>query len=276
MKQIAVLITCHNRKEKTLACLSSLYTCIVPIGYSFEVFLVDDGSTDGSSETVSKQFPLINIVHGDGTLFWNRGMNRAWVEAAKKYVDYYFWLNDDTILYSNALTVLLASSVETNDQKILVGSTCAEDNKELITYGGRSKKVGLVKPTDKLQHCEYFNGNVVLIPRFVFQKVGMNDPLFHHALGDFDYGLRASKCGVSSVVVPGVLGECDEHKDLEAWCNPITTLRKRFKLLYTPLGNHPIEFFKFDKRHNGIMPACFHFITIHLRVFFPWIWVKYK
>ena len=42
----------------------------------------------------------------------------------------------------------------------------------------------------------------------------MNDPLFHHALGDFDYGLRASKFGVSSVVVPGVLGECDDHEDL--------------------------------------------------------------
>ena len=278
MDKIAVLLTCYNRKNKTISCLKSFYKSVDLFNGNkeFDVFLVDDGSTDGTSEAIREQFPLVNIIQGDGTLFWNRGMNRAWSEAVKKDVDYYLWLNDDTVLFSNALTKLLASSIETNNQKILVGSTCAVGNKELITYGGRSMKVGLLKPTNELQPCDYFNGNVVLIPRFVFQKVGMNDPLFHHALGDFDYGLRASKCGVASMVVPGVLGECDEHEDLAAWCNPKTSFHKRFKLLYTALGNNPFEFFRFDKRHNGLLSAYFHFITIHLRVVCPWIWVKYK
>ena len=45
MNKIAAILTCHNRKEKTLACLHSLFSIISTI----DVFLVDDGSTDGTS-----------------------------------------------------------------------------------------------------------------------------------------------------------------------------------------------------------------------------------
>lgn len=52
--KIAVLLTCFNRKEKTLACLAGLYESqkvynernSTPI--EMEVFLTDDGCTDGT------------------------------------------------------------------------------------------------------------------------------------------------------------------------------------------------------------------------------------
>jgi len=70
VKSLAVLLTCHNRKDKTVECLSSLYTCIVPQGYSFDVFLVDDGSTDGTNETISEQFPLAKQLRKMLTIFY--------------------------------------------------------------------------------------------------------------------------------------------------------------------------------------------------------------
>ena len=107
----------------------------------------------------------------------------------------------------------------------------------------------------------------------MYAKVGKIDAAFHHAVGDFDYGLRAQQLGIESLVCPHINGECDEHEDLLAWCNPKTPLKKRLKLLYTPLGNHPIEFFIFEKRHNGLLKAYFHFLTNHLRAIFPSLWV---
>ena len=62
------------------------------------VYLVDDGSTDGTSEAVKKNFPQVNIIKGDGTLFWNGGMRVAFSKAMESEHDYYLWLNDDTIL----------------------------------------------------------------------------------------------------------------------------------------------------------------------------------
>ena len=55
---IAVLLTCHNRKEKTVACLTELYNCTIPANYAFEVFLVDDGSTDGTAQYKAHSIPV--------------------------------------------------------------------------------------------------------------------------------------------------------------------------------------------------------------------------
>ena len=68
-------------------------------------------------------------------------------------------------------------------------------SKKIHTYGGRINKK-LVPLNGKLQKCETFNGNIVLIPHYVHELIGFNDPYFHHSLGDLDYGMRANKAGI--------------------------------------------------------------------------------
>lgn len=273
MKRIAVLLTVFNRKEKTLKCLENLYSQLPIEGYGVDVYLTNDGCTDGTPEAVAELFPQVNIIHSKGDLFWNRGMYAAWKAAAKaKDYDYYLWLNDDTNIYNGSLVKLLATAETCDNKVIVVGTTCAVKNPDEITYGGRSVKHGLLKPSNEIQSCDYFNGNIVLFPSYVYRKVGMNNPVFHHALGDFDYGLRAGKLGVKSVVASGILGECDEHETLATWCNPQVPFAKRWKAFKTPLGQNPDEFFIFEKRHHGLLKACFHYVTNYMRVCFPRIW----
>src|SRR5690554_2221576 len=81
---ITVLLTCPNRKIKTLSCLESLFAASIPENYDLEVFLTDDGSTDGTSDAIKKNFPDVNIIKGNGNLFWARGMRLAWESAMKK------------------------------------------------------------------------------------------------------------------------------------------------------------------------------------------------
>lgn len=275
MKTIAVLLTVHNRKDKTMHCLSKLYEQILPEGYGFEVYLTDDGSIDGTAEAIREQYPDVKIIQGDGSLYWNRGMHKAWQAAlSTQNYDYYLWLNDDTTLRENALSVLLYSSELKNNQSIVVGTTVSTHNNQIITYGGRTKNAGLLTPSKELLFCEYFNGNIVLIPHEVYKVVGTNDYVFRHALGDFDYGLRAGQLGVSSYIAPDILGKCDLHESLSTWCNPKQTFLKRWKAFRTPTGHNPEEFFIFEKRHKGLLVALFHYFTNHLRVIFPLIWNK--
>jgi GT2 family glycosyltransferase len=189
---IAVLITCHNRKEKTLSCLQALFNQ-KDLGKEFilDVFLVDDGSTDGTSELITTQFPEVNIIQGTGNLYWNRGMHLAWQTAADtKDFDYYLWLNDDTFLVENAFEVLLK---EKFPHAIVCGSTKSKVN-NIATYGVYvTKPKTLLIPNGKFKEGDYCNGNCVLIPRSIFNKIGNLDPFFQHALGDFDYSLRARK-----------------------------------------------------------------------------------
>ena len=99
MKYIAVLLTVHNRKEKTLKCLSELYSQQLSKEYKLIIYLTNDGCTDGTPEAVKANFPDVIIVNGDGSLFWNRGMYKAWtVASSDKDYDFYLWLNDDTLV----------------------------------------------------------------------------------------------------------------------------------------------------------------------------------
>jgi GT2 family glycosyltransferase len=275
-KTIAVLITCHNRKEKTIQCLKALYSQKdLGESYSMEVFLVDDGCTDGTTEAIMLDFPQVTIIQGNGNLFWNRGMHLAWETASNfKDFNYYLWLNDDTFLYEFALLSILDAANKTKDQSAICGSTFSMENQK-ISYGGNSANDGLLIPNGNLQEAFSFNGNVVLIPKFVFSKVGNLDKSFPHAIGDFDYALRIRRAKLKSFIVGEYVGTCEGSEKLPVWCSPIAPLKKRISSLYSPLGNsHPYYYFIFELRHYGIIVSLKHFMTIHLRLFFPKLWVN--
>ena len=133
------------------------------------MFLVDDGCTDGTPEAIKEHFPQVTIIHGDGNLYWNRGMHLAWeTAAASKDFDYYLWLNDDTFLFEIALKCLLNASNQTNNESVICGSTFSKESQK-ISYGGNSDNGELLIPNGNLQEVFSFNGNVVLIPKFVLR-----------------------------------------------------------------------------------------------------------
>jgi GT2 family glycosyltransferase len=274
---IAVLITCHNRKEKTLRCLHALFSQ-KGIGeyYLIEVFLVDDGCTDGTSEAIIYDFPEINIIQGNGELYWNRGMHLAWETAVKtKDFDYFLWLNDDTFLHEFAFEVLFK---EIFKDTIICGTTQSKLDLT-VTYGAYTKNSSkLIIPNGKYQHSDYCNGNCVIIPKSVYSRLGNLDPFFEHALGDLDYSMRAVKAGIELKVAPEFVGYCERHDTIPEWQSISLNVFERLENLYSPLsGCNPPEFFVFEKRYNGIFLAIKHIISVHLRCLFPRLfnWYQY-
>jgi len=274
ISKIATLITSYNRKDKTLSCLKALFNCDLPDGYKIEVFLVDDGSNDGTGNAVKEKFPQVNVIQGNGNLYWNGGMHLAWQTATKTgNYDFYLWLNDDVILFPNSLLELLNVNSKKTDT-IVCGTLCSATNKE-ITYGGNAKKGSKLVPNGKPQECYTFNGNVILVPRNVYRKVGNLDPIFPHAIGDYDYALRAREKGIKSFITCNFIGFCEKNISLPKWCLPEVSFSNRLRSLYSPLGNsHPFYYFIYEKRHYGLLTSLKHSITIHLRLVFPKLWLK--
>ena len=274
MKYWAVLLTVFNRKEKTLECLSRLFDQLPVEDLQIDVFLTDDGCTDGTAEAVENLFPSVHILEGSGDLFWNRGMLMAWKAAAgTKDYDAYIWLNDDTYVYVGMLVSLAQAMKQTSERAILVGAT-EDANHSKLTYGGRLREGGIPIATGELTPVDYFNGNIVLVPQFVFRQLGYLDDYFTHSKGDYDYGLRAKKAGLQIYQIGKVLGECDEHPTLDKWCNPAVPFLKRWNMLHRPNGMPPRETFYFEKRHYGIIVACLHYLTVHIRCLFPKWWIR--
>jgi GT2 family glycosyltransferase len=114
----------------------------------------------------------------------------------------------------------------------------------------------------------YASGNILLIPKSVVNKIGILDSKFHHALGDYDYTLRAKKSKIDVLVAPGFCGICELHDSIPLWKSG-KNIFIRISSLYSPIsGCSPNEFFIFDLRHNGVLKALLHFVTIHLRAIF--------
>ncbi len=274
MLDIAVILTCYNRKQNTVDCLRKLFQNKgINQSFSISVFLVDDGSTDGTSDAVKHQFPAVNIILGNGNLFWNRGMHLAWTTAAKhKNYDFYLWLNDDTELFDGAIEEMLACYKKGGHKSIICGVTVSKKTGN-ITYGGIDTFGKLILPNKAIQSCATINGNVVLVSKLAFETVGFNDPLFLHAIGDFDYGFRAIKKGFTIFITKAYIANCEANKNLPKWCLTSTPIQKRLQSLYSPLGNsHPYYYFIYEYRHFGIFTALKHFFSIHLRVLIPTLW----
>jgi GT2 family glycosyltransferase len=101
----------------------------------------------------------------------------------------------------------------------------------------------------------------VVIPKFIFDKVGFMDKIFHHDLGDVDYGLRTLKLNKKVLTSRVPIGSCDVNTICRVRLNN-STLKKRFKRLYSPLGSNPNINFYFKKKHIGVLKASFYYVFL--------------
>lgn len=259
-EHLSILLTCFNRKNKTLRCLRSLGKQDCIYFDKISIYLVDDNSKDGTVDAVKLEFPHVNIIHGTGDLYWTRGMQLAWEHAEKENPDFYLWLNDDVEIYNYCLSELVSCSNEYSHKAIISGVIESFD-KSTIIYGGYTANKKIITPNNKMCNIHNLNGNVVLIPRFVYEINGKFDNRFHHDIGDVDYGLRAinNKIKVLTTKVPVGIGEKNPINRLR---KSNTTIVKRFNALYSPLGANPNILFYFNQKHYSTFRAVVFYLYL--------------
>lgn len=251
---IAVLLTCFNRRKKTERCLQSLkialdvYNNISEEKIRVEIFLTDDGCSDGTADGARAIFPDSNVLHilqGDGNLYWAGGMRYCWREAMKNHSkwDFYLLLNDDTELKENMFKELLAAqqyaTIEFGKNGIVSGITCASNDPNQLTYGGDVITNRLLatrrrlSPTGTPQFCDLTNANILLVPVSIVNCVGIFYDGYTHGLADTDYSYMVRRAGFPIVLTANYCGACDnDHDNTKERANKIVSMslteRKRF------------------------------------------------
>lgn len=278
MKQIAVLITCFNRKVKTLACLKDIYAQDKPEDCTIDIYIVDGGSTDGTPQAIKETYPNVNLKVCQG-LYWAGGMRAAWEEAVHNNEYDFFWLlNDDTHLYTNCLTECLKADEYATQtygkQGIYVGST--QDPQTLkLTYGGINQEGKWIIPNGKhYSDCKLGNANIMMVSNSVYKTIGGFCEEYTHGIADYDYTLRAVIQEIPVIVLPIYGGTCEnDHK--ATWLPQSTPLRKRIAYLYSPKGLAYKEYMIYMKKfypHQIFKMKC----KLWLKTLFPFIWEKFK
>ena len=287
---VAALLTCFNRKAKTLACLQRLYGQ-QGLGqeYSLEIYLVDDGCTDGTAEAVARDFPAVHIIRGNGALYWNQGMRLAWqaaLDSGTPY-DFFLWVNDDSMLYADALPRILGDFryLQTQGQKpgAIVGSM-VDPQTGVVTYGGRlpasrifRHQFGpLVVPAGQPQPCRCINGNFTLVPAEAVRAIGILSPIFTHSMGDHDYGFRLVDAGFSCWVASGASGECARNPVRGSYLDKTLSLQKRLQLMKRPSQLYPMnEWLHYVRCYSGPLWPLVS-LKIWLIWKFPVVWILLK
>jgi GT2 family glycosyltransferase len=248
--QIAPLLTCYNRLDKTSACLRSLRNQVglASSDFRLNIFLVDDGCTDGTAAAALEIWPEAKIIHGDGNLYWCGGMRKAWAAAASTDPDYYLLLNDDTVLYPRAMYNLLAICPTPETPVIAVGAISDPETGQWV-YGGNQSDYPFVHGAEQPRLCRTMNANCALVPRTVYETIGMFYHAYRHAMGDTDYGLEAGRHGIPSYESTSFVGECQPNPEVGSWRDKSLPRIARLQRLVSAKGLPPKDWLHYCQRN---------------------------
>lgn len=100
---LSVIIVSFNTEILLGNCLESVYSS--DLGrYSMEVFISDNGSTDGSVEMVKRRFPNTSVIKNNKNLGFAKANNIAMTETRGRYI---LLLNSDTKVFPETLAAMI-------------------------------------------------------------------------------------------------------------------------------------------------------------------------
>ncbi len=199
---LAIVIPVHNRRGFTEKCLAALDRQTVP---GFQTVVVDDGSTDGTSELIQERFATTVVLRGDGNWWWTKATNEGVLYCLGRGFQYVMTLNDDTLPAEDFLEKMILWA--SRRPKALLGAFGVDVATGGPCYGGEEVRwysastvplIGIVKDGLRggLHEVTHFPGRGLLIPAEVFGRIGLFDAEhFPHYLADYDFTHRALRAG---------------------------------------------------------------------------------
>lgn len=263
MMRILAIFTCYNRRDLTERGIGTLRA---NEQVAFDYVIVNDGSTDGTETMLASLPDQIDVVQGDGGLFWNRGMHMAIEYAKEHYPDYeyYMLMNDDTKFFPGVFDRMLPSLKR---DEVKIGAICGEHGE--LSYGGiryvkgiRYKKYGPEAADEKF---DTFNANCVVIPHDIFMKASI-DPFYQHSIGDFDYGLSIHKMGYEIRIFTEYVGECNDNTLQKTWQDETLPRLERLRLKESRKGLPFADWFHFLRKNFGLGTAVVRSLTPYIRI----------
>lgn len=196
---VFLVIPVHNRKNTTLGCLNRLRQLHVLEKSS--VVVIDDGSTDGTSEIIEETYPSVTLLKGDGNLWWTGAVKVGMQYAYANNGDFVIWLNDDCLVGEGTIEGLVAFASD-NPNTIVGGIGYESTNTAKLSFGGKLKRRFGYKTIELVRNdiylCDLLSGNLVCMPVSVIENIGYPDvEKYPHYGGDSHFLIRARKAGYS-------------------------------------------------------------------------------
>lgn len=254
---LSVIVVNWNTKELLLNCIESFYRTVE--GLTSEIFVVDNGSSDGSADSVRGCFPEIELIENERNLGFAKANNDALRRRKGRYA---LLLNTDIILTDGAVKEL----VEFMDRNPTVGiaggqlingdgsrqnsfdnfpSLATEAfNKSLlkILFSKRypSKWINYIEPVD----VQSVIGACMIVRSQAIEEVGMLDEGYFFFLEETDWCYRMQRGGWRVCHIP-------QARIVHLQGKTANTVRARAKIEYYR------SLYLFFRKHRGVVEFVF-------------------
>ena len=215
MKTLAVVVLNWNGLEDTRALLPTLARCRAPAGWRIRVLVVDNGSSDGSTGALGREFPGVEVLALPANRRFAGGCNAGIERALGQGADAVMLLNNDTEAEPGLCEELLLALGREPRAAAAAPLIRFQQPPGVIWYaGGRcSPALGLaahrgLRRPDRGQYrvveeTGYLTGCCLLATRAAWERVGLLDERYFIYAEDADWCLRARAAGYRLLFVPG-------------------------------------------------------------------------
>lgn len=263
MLDLSVIIVNWNTRDLLMRCLASLHQYTQ--GISYEVFVVDNGSTDGSPEMVKQKFPAVCLIANRDNVGFPKANNQAIREAKGRYI---LLLNSDTALAENAFQKMVGF-MDNHPAVGIIGTKLLNPDGSRqyscdcfprspirlvcdrfldLCYPGNS-----ITRQKKIAEWNYDTnfvvdsvvGAVLLIRRATFEEIGLLDEQFFMYAEDIDWCYRAALAGWKIYY----LGEISIYHDNRGSSEPSSEVASRLQKMRAQ------SLVKFYRKHYGTIAA---------------------
>jgi GT2 family glycosyltransferase len=236
---VALIIPSYNNKNDLCECIES----IKQSNYvNYKIIVIDDGSIDGTSETISEKYPEVILLRGDGNLWSTASINWGIKKSIEIKCDCIIILDNDLVIAPDFIKVLVDSIIE-NGKSIIVPKVLQYFDKQRLECAGYYKrKLGLEVlgiGEGELDNGQYNQTKLIPCAETImtvktadFEDLGLQDevnmPLY---AADLDFTWRAHNKGYKIIYEPKA--ECwhKRHQSAKANLPQDLSIKDRFKYL---------------------------------------------
>jgi len=211
---LSVIIPTFNGREDLIACLRSIENQDVR---PTEIIVVVNGSTDGTAEYLTRNYPKVKLIVNDVNLGYGKAMSQGVNSSSAEWV---WLLNDDTVLSQDSLQGLAIwlrkiDSI-TNNVAGIFPLVLYHDKPNVINAFGAAWSPIRLWVRDKFSNKNVFDvdlypcwvlGDIFVAPIFkkdIFLKVGGFCEMMFNYAEDVDLSYRLALSGYRCIAVPDV------------------------------------------------------------------------
>ena len=227
---VSIIIVNWNTKKLLLDCIRSIHETVKNI--SFEIWLIDNASSDGSVEAVKQNYPDVKILQNTKNLGFAAANNIALERMCGQYA---LLLNTDTILTNGAVEDLFDFMEKNQDAGMACGQLLNQDgskqnsianfpgmlsllgNESLLQILFPKKFPGKRREYKKPVEVDSCIGACLMVRKKAMDEVGLLDKRYFFFFEETDWAYRMKQAGWKIYFVPSarifhIQGQTVGHK----------------------------------------------------------------